>query len=118
MPGDNVVVSATFEVESKPEPTASATIAYCTHVQTIGWQDYVCDGAMSGTNGQSKRLEAIQIRLTGNMAKHFDVWYRAHVQGRGWLSWAKNGETAGAVGESKRLEAVQVLVVPKGTRVI
>jgi uncharacterized protein YjdB len=55
-------------------------IEYQTHVQDIGWMSWVTDGNLSGTSGQSKRLEAINIRLTGEMAVQFDVYYRVHTQ--------------------------------------
>ncbi|HHT77586.1 MAG TPA: hypothetical protein GXZ67_06870, partial [Clostridiaceae bacterium] len=41
--------------------------------------------------GRSLRLEGIKILLTGDMANHFDVYYRVHIQDYGWLGWAKNG---------------------------
>ena len=47
---------------------------------------------MSGTSGQAKRLEAIRISLYGEMAEHYDIYYRVHAQSFGWLSWAKNGD--------------------------
>jgi uncharacterized protein YjdB len=70
---------------------------------------------MSGTSGESKRLEAIQIKLTGEMEEHYDVYYRVHAQSYGWLGWAKNGESAGTAGQSKRLEGIQIVLVPKGS---
>lgn len=69
---------------------------------------------MSGTSGQAKRLEAIRIRLTGELAKHFDVYYRVHAQSFGWMGWAKNGEAAGTAGYSYRLEAINIKLIPKG----
>ena len=57
----------------------------------------------------------MQIRLTGEMANHYDVYYRVHAQNIGWMGWAKNGEQAGTAGYSYRLEAVQVKLVPKGS---
>jgi uncharacterized protein YjdB len=33
------------------------------HCQGKGWTDWVKNGEIAGTVGQSKRLEAIQIRL-------------------------------------------------------
>ncbi|MDO4473074.1 MAG: hypothetical protein Q4B75_00250 [Eubacteriales bacterium] len=92
----------------------SGGIEYCTHVQTYGWQSYKCDNAMSGTSGQSKRLEAIRIRLTGELAQHYDVYYRVHAQTFGWLGWAKNGESAGSQGYAKRLEGIEIMLVKKG----
>ena len=37
----------------------------------------------------------IQIRLTGEAAEKYDIYYRVHCQDDGWLGWAKNGEKAG-----------------------
>lgn len=71
---------------------------------------------MSGTTGQSKRLEAIQIKLTGQVANEYDVYYRVHCQNFGWLGWAKNGESSGSEGYSRRLEAIQICLVPKGQK--
>ena len=97
-------------------------IAYCTHVQTYGWQGaklddpttWKQDGDMAGTSGQAKRLEAICITLTGDMAEHYDIYYRVHAQSYGWLGWASNGDPAGTAGYAKRLEGIQIVVVPKG----
>ena len=89
-------------------------IQYKTHVQTYGWQNWVTGGNTAGTSGQAKRLEAIQIKLTGQMAEKYDIYYRVHSQTYGWLGWAKNGESAGTEGFAKRLEAVQIVLVEKG----
>mgnify|MGYP000113939240 CR=1 FL=1 len=101
--------------------TPDVTIRYTTHVQTYGWQGMKqskllggVDGDMSGTSGEAKRLEAIRIALTGEMAEHYDVYYRVHAQTYGWLAWTKNGEAAGTAGLSKRLEGIQIVLVPKG----
>ena len=72
------------------------------------------DGQISGTVGIGKRLEAIQIKLNGNVSKKYNVYYRVHVQDYGWLDWAKNGESAGTIGLSKRIEAIEVKLVKKG----
>lgn len=99
----------------------SGSIVYTTHVQSIGWQGnennvntWFRDGQMAGTSGHAKRLEAIRIALTGEMAEHYDVYYRVHAQTYGWLAWTKNGEAAGTAGLSKRLEGIQIVLVPKG----
>ena len=96
-------------------------IRYTTHVQTYGWQGDIhnpntwsANGAMSGTSGQAKRLEAICITLTGEMAEHYDIYYRVHAQTFGWLDWASNGAPAGTAGLSRRLEGIQIVLVPKG----
>lgn len=58
----------------------TGSVVYQTHVQTIGWQAKVSNGAISGTTGQSKRLEALNISLTGEVAKFYDIYYRVHIQ--------------------------------------
>ena len=85
-----------------------AKISYRTHVQSYGWQDYKYDGEMSGTSGQSKRLEAIQIKnLISDAAG--DIEYRTQIQTYGWeTKWSKNGRMSGTSGQSKRLEAIQI----------
>ena len=70
---------------------------------------------ISGTSGQSKRLEAIKIKLTGEVAEHYDVYYRVHAQEFGWLGWAKNGELSGTSGYAYRLEGIEIKLVEKGT---
>ncbi len=97
-----------------PAPESVPSVNYRTHVQTYGWQSYVSDGAMSGTSGKSKRLEAIEIRLTGELANRYDVYYRVHCQEYGWMGWAKNGERSGSAGYSRRLEGIQIVLVKKG----
>ncbi|WP_286945987.1 hypothetical protein [Acetobacterium sp. UBA5834] len=95
-------------------------INYQTHIQNIGWEadterGWKSNGTMSGTEGLSYRLEAIQIKLTGSDASKFDVYYQVHAQNMGWLGWAKNGESAGTAGYGYRLEAINIVVVPAGT---
>ena len=96
-------------------------ICYNAHVQTIGWQadpnksaTWKKDGEFCGTTGNAKRLEAIQIELYGDMAEHYDIYYRVHSQTYGWMKWAKNGEMAGTTGQHKRIEGIQVVLVKKG----
>lgn len=82
------------------------SVSYRTHVQDIGWQDYVTDGAVSGTSGQSKRLEAINIQVTGDA--NLGIKYSTHVQDIGWQEYAMDGNLSGTSGQSKRLEAIKI----------
>ena len=83
------------------------------HVQGSGWQEYVDSGQAAGTTGQALRLEAVKIKLTEQLAEHFDVYYRAHVQGTGWQSWVKNDAIAGTTGSELRMEAIQIVILGK-----
>ncbi len=88
-------------------------IEYATHVQNEGWQNYVADGELSGTKGKSLRLEAIKIRLTGELAETYSVEYRTHVQNEGWQKWVKDDAMSGTKGKSLRLEGIQIRLVKK-----
>ena len=92
----------------------SGNVEYSAHVQDIGWQPWVKNGQLSGTTEECKRIEAIKIKLTGDISKDYDVYYRVHSQGYGWLGWTKNGSIAGTIEECCRVEAVQIMLVGKG----
>ena len=72
---------------------------------------------MAGTEGKSLRLEAIRIKLTGEIANYYDIYYRVHSQEFGWLGWAKNGEASGTEGYAYRLEAIEIKLVKKNTNI-
>lgn len=88
----------------QPQPTGAVTVTYRTHVQTYGWQTPVSNGAVSGTSGESKRLEGIEITVNGN--NNLGISYKTHVQTYGWQDWVSDGATSGTTGKSKRLEAI------------
>lgn len=90
-------------------------IQYRSHIQNTGWENnWRKSGETSGTTGRSLQMEAVQIKLTGQISKVFDVYYRVHVSDFGWLGWTKNGEAAGTTGGSKQMEAIQVRLMHKG----
>ena len=90
----------------------SGSIELRGHVSNVGWQQW--SKGHCGTTGKSQRLEAVQIRLTGEAADKYDIWYCAHVSGIGWLDWACNGAAAGSAGKGRAIEAVKVVLVEKG----
>ncbi len=103
-----------IKIKLENKTAYSGNIEYSTHVEKIGWQEYVKNDEMAGTNGLSLRLEAIKIRLTDELAEHYDIYYRAFAQNHGWLDWAKNDQIAGTAGYSFRLEAIDIKLVKKG----
>ena len=80
-----------------------ARVSYQTHVQDIGWQNYVCNGATSGTVGQARRLEAIRVKLENGEG---GIEYRTHVQEYGWLGWISNGDLSGTSGQARRRDGM------------
>ena len=101
--GDSLEVKSVVSVEEEEVPFVS----YRTHIQDFGWQDAAKDGETSGSVGQSKRLEAIEINL-GDTPVAGGIDYQVHVQSYGWMNTVSNGQTGGTIGESKRLEAIKI----------
>lgn len=97
------------KVGSTDKAMEARLVGYQTHVQDIGTQDYVYDGAMAGTSGQAKRMESIRIKLPSTMASEGKIEYKSHIENIGWeKSWKKTGELSGTTGKSLRLEAIQI----------
>ncbi|MBI4857288.1 MAG: cadherin-like beta sandwich domain-containing protein [Acetobacterium woodii] len=100
-------------------------VAYRGHIQDLG--DYPADGSwvdsptIIGTEGQSKRIEGFEIKLTGtipaNLQNDLELRYNVHVQNKGWLydendttNWPKDSNYAGTRGESLRIEATKIVL--------
>ena len=106
--GSEVAVLEDEEAEaSELTMMAGASVTYRTHVQTYGWQSWVSDGSLAGTTGESKRVEALQIKLK-NAPYSGSIKYSAHVQGIGWMDPVTDGATAGTTGQSRRVEAITI----------
>ncbi|MBQ3848188.1 MAG: hypothetical protein II748_04985, partial [Clostridia bacterium] len=98
------------------------------HAQSFGWLDTVKNGEIGGTEGKSKRVEAIAITLDtqGLLAKDGSeltggISYRVHAQSVGWMdpvtveanstspaSMVAAGKYAGTTGHGYRLEAIEI----------
>ncbi len=52
---------------------SSYNIKYRVHVQDYGWMDWVTNGQVAGTTGQSKRVEAIQIIVEKKETHNFSI---------------------------------------------
>ena len=81
-------------------------VNYSTHVQNIGWENYVSDGESSSDITTSNRTEAIKIKITGD--SNLNVEYSTHIENIGWTNWVSNNELSGTTGQSKRLEAIKI----------
>ena len=87
-------------------------IEYRTRARKKAWGAYKTGGQVSGGKGQ--RLERIEIKLTGELAEKYDIYYRVHLNFKnGWLDWAKNGETAGNADYAYYIEAIQIVLTEK-----
>lgn len=84
-------------------------VVYDTHIQNKGWEEEFSkkDGALSGTEGESLRLEAIHIKLYG-LPDDIGIQYQTHISNIGWQDWKENGEFSGTEGQERRLEAIKI----------
>ncbi len=90
------------------EVTSYIGVTYDAHVQKIAWQPYVNDGALIGTMGKALRIEAVNIKLTGDTPAGAKIIYQAHVQNVGWQTAVSNGAVAGTSGRALRVEALKI----------
>lgn len=90
----------------------SGSVDIRAHVQDIGWQGW--SSGTGGTTGRAKHVEAVQLRLSGEVASSYDIWYRVHASNIGWMGWTSNGAAAGTTGKNYAIEAIQIKLVKKG----
>lgn len=75
------------------------------HIQDIGWTGYKnTKEGIIGTEGQGKRLEAIQFKANNGL----EIKYRVHIENIGWQDWRRNGEFAGTEGQALKIEAIEI----------
>ena len=107
---DGVKTEVDINVTQIQEPISM--VKYSSHIETNGWEKNFSkvDGETSGTTGENKRLEAIQIALGNSeeISEGASIKYQVHVQDYGWMNWVQNGEVAGTIGEEKRIEAIKI----------
>lgn len=88
-------------------------VKYRAHIYKRGWTSYKTQGKTAGR--KNGKLDQIQIYLTGELAKKYDIYYRVKIRiTNGWMDWAKNGESAGAIHYARFIEAIQVVLTEKG----
>lgn len=79
-------------------------VSYQGHLRQYGWANWQCDGAMIGSTGQNRRIEALRIKPVGQM----DV--TVHMKNNGDKTYKNitKDTVIGTVGESRRLEALKI----------
>lgn len=92
----------------------SGSIKYQAYVQNEGWTKEVSGGEFAGTQGKGLPIEAIKIKLEGQLAEKYNIYYRVLSDKSGWLDWAMNGDPAGEVDVSSKTRAIQVYMDVKG----
>ena len=100
-------ITVPVQQTTTPPQKKIPNVKYRTHVQDIGWQNYVQNGNTAGTTGRSLRLEGINIKLDNNEYGG-GISYQTHVQNIGWQNYVQNDQMSGTSGKSLRLEAIRI----------
>lgn len=98
--------SAELSVQSNAYLEAINSVKYQSHVQNIGWQTPVSDGAISGTSGANARLESFKVKLNSKLSGN--ISYSSYVAKVGWQPYVNNGAISGTVGLGRNLEAIKI----------
>lgn len=97
-----VLIGSSYGLETKAISKywdgVDTKVMYSAHVQDIGWQYGGKNGDLSGTTGQVKNLESIQIKVDDSAP--FNIEYTVQVNGGEWVEVRKNGQIAGTVGKN------------------
>lgn len=98
------VGEATPSVDVAMEPKeAVPDVSYKSHISGIGWEStFTSNGSISGTTGQSRRIEALRVSLPNS--EDLGIEYRSHVQNEGWQDWVSNGAVSGKRERAFRLK--------------
>lgn len=89
-------------------------VEYQVHVEGYGWTDWKKNGQVSGTTGESRRVEAIRFRLVNKPdGEEIFLHGNAHVENMGWLGFVAENEVCGTTGQARKLEALQFQLVGK-----
>lgn len=91
----------------------SGAISYGVYVNNGGYLPWRGDGELAGGTEDSTHIEAIQVAITGEAAKLYNVYYRGVSAGMGQHGWACNEELMGTMGRGDHLTNIEVYLVPK-----
>ena len=110
-PVNQVITGVRATVYNQPEDM-TGTIGYRVNLSGTGWLDWVEDAGESGNSSGNMPLEALCMRLNGELGENYDILYSV-LQNHQWTDWVKNGEEAGTCGVGLRIDGIRVSIVKK-----
>lgn len=97
--------------KQQPQPKKDTSMCYRAYVQDYGMLDFVTLGEKAGTEGESKRLEALKI------AADFPIKVEAQIQDDGWINYGYiNRDTL--IGTEHQSKAIECLCIDTGSEAI
>lgn len=89
-------------------------VSYRAYTNTGGFLWWYNDGRVTGVPGDGNHVEAVQVQLTGDAERDYDVYYSVSSSKQGKLGYAKNGQLAGTTDIGEFITGIEVVLVPKG----
>lgn len=89
-------------------------ISYRAYTNSGGFLWWYHDTGLTGVPGEGNYVEAVQLELTGDAARDYDVYYSVTSSKQGKLGYAMNGQIAGTTDIGEIITDIEVVLVPKG----
>lgn len=110
--GGSYLTAIQATLENQPAGM-SGTITYQVNISGYGWQDWKENFVEAGDSAGTQTLEAVKMKLTGQLAEQYDLYYSVYQNGN-WTEQVMNGETAGVEAQGLRVDGLRAAVVRKG----
>ena len=110
-PAGNYITAIRATLSNQPQDM-TGTIIYKVNLSGFGWLDWTEDGGTAGAEDTGSPLEAVCMRLTGELSEYYNILYSV-LQDNSWSDWVENGEEAGVTGAGKRVDGIRISVVIK-----
>ena len=108
-PAGGYITALRITLHNQPKDM-TGTIEYQGNLRGSGWLPWQSDAQETGGALGEMPLEAVSMRLTGDLEKYYDVMYSV-LQNNAWTDWAMNGQEAGIAGAGLRVDGLRVSVV-------
>lgn len=110
-PAGSYLTSLKASVRNQPEGM-TGTLACQVYVNGLNWLEWAENLKETGTTDTAAPMEAVRLKLTGQLAENYDVYYSV-LQAGVWTPWSKNEETAGLEGQGLMVNGIKVSIVTK-----
>lgn len=92
---------------------ADGSIETVAHVANTGWLEPVIATEAIGTTGNSAPIEALRMKLNGEVAEIYDLNYQVYVKELGWMDSVMNDQIAGTEGQGLPIQAIKIWLTEK-----
>jgi uncharacterized protein YjdB len=107
--------SYALEVKTPKPPSKKVVLEYKVHIEEQGRSPFVTQPETCGTEGESRRIEGITIRLA-TKSERLQFRYKVHLQNHGDTGWFIPGQFAGTRMQNRRLEAIWIEITGEGAK--